>query len=128
MASDAARSAGRMDEALRAVADPTRREILRLVRDDEVAAGDLAAHFPSISRPAVSQHLRVLSDARLVDVRPDGNRRLYRLRREGFRDAAAFLEEMWTDRLARLKAAAEREEWPARTRAARRRSAPGRRG
>ena len=109
-----------MDESLRAVADPTRRAILRLVRDGELPAGEIATHFPSISRPAVSQHLRVLADAGLVDVRPDGNRRLYRWRPEGLRDAAAFVEEMWADRLARLKAAAEREEWPARTRAARR--------
>ena len=96
-----------MDEALRAVADPTRRAILRLVRDQEVAAGQIADHFPSMSRPAVSQHLRVLSEAGLVDVRPIGNRRLYRLRPEGLRDAATFLDEMWTDRLARLKVAAE---------------------
>lgn len=99
-----------ISESLRAVADPTRRAILRLVRDGELPAGAIAANFPSISRPAVSQHLRVLSDAGLVDVRPDGNRRLYRWRPEGLRDAAAFLEEMWSDRLARLKAAAEREE------------------
>ena len=112
-----------MDEALRAVADPTRRAILRLVRDEELAAGEIARHFPSISRPAVSQHLRVLTDAGLVVVRPDGNRRLYRWRPEGLRDAATFMEEMWSDRLARLKAAAEREEWPerARTELARRR-------
>ena len=109
-----------IDESLRAVADPTRRAILRLVRDGELPAGEIATHFPSISRPAVSQHLRVLTDAGLVDVRPDGNRRLYRWRREGLREAVAFVEEMWTDRLARLKAAAEREEWPVRTRAARR--------
>src|SRR5829696_9890830 len=108
-----------VDESLRAVADPTRRAILRLVRDGELPAGEIATHFPSISRPAVSQHLRVLTDAGLVDVRPDGNRRLYRWRREGLRDAAAFLDEMWSDRLARLKVAAEREEWPERTRAAR---------
>ena len=108
-----------MDDALRAIADPTRRSILRLVRDDEVPAGDIAAHFPTMSRPAVSQHLRVLTEAGLVVVRPDGNRRLYRWRREGLRDAAAFVEEMWADRLARLKQAAEREEWPERTRAAR---------
>jgi len=107
-----------MDEALRAVADPTRRAILRLVRDDELAAGQIASHFPSMSRPAVSQHLRVLTDSGLVDVRPDGNRRLYRWRPEGLRDAATFLDEMWSDRLARLKAAAEREEWPDRARAA----------
>jgi DNA-binding transcriptional ArsR family regulator len=107
-----------IDESLRAVADPTRRAILRLVRDDELPAGRIAEHFPAISRPAVSQHLRVLADAGLVGVRPDGNRRLYRWRREGLRDAAAFVEEMWSDRLARLKAAAEREEWPERARAA----------
>ena len=106
-----------MDDSLRAVADPTRRAILRLVRDDELPAGEIARHFPSISRPAVSQHLRVLADAGLVDVRADGTRRLYRWRREGLRDAAAFMEEMWSDRLARLKRAAEREEWPRRARA-----------
>ena len=69
-----------------------------------------------MSRPAVSQHLRVLAAAGLVDVRADGNRRLYRWRREGLEDAATFLEEMWSDRLARLKSSAEREEWPHRTR------------
>src|SRR5918995_1595661 len=98
-----------MDEALRAVADPTRRAILRLLRDGELPAGEIAWHFPAMSRPAVSQHLRVLADAGLVDVRPEGNRRHYRWRREGLRDAVAFLDEMWSDRLARLKAAAERE-------------------
>ena len=109
-----------VDGSLRAVADPTRRAILRLVRDGELPAGEIAERFPSISRPAVSQHLRVLADAGLVEVRADGNRRLYRWRREGLRDAAAFVEEMWSDRLARLKAAAEREEWPERTRKGRR--------
>ena len=111
-----------MDGALRAVADPTRRAILRLVRDDELPAGEIAVHFPTMSRPAVSQHLRVLTEAGLVHVRPDGNRRLYRWRREGLRDAASFVEEMWSDRLARLKAAAEREEWPERARTAHRAS------
>lgn len=106
-----------MDEALRAVADPTRRAILRLVRDDEVAAGEIARHFPSMSRPAVSQHLRVLSDAGLVGVRRDGNRRLYHWQPEGLRDAASYLQEMWSTSLARLKQAAEREEWPDRARA-----------
>ena len=108
-----------MDEAFRAVADPTRRAILRLVRDGELAAGEIAGHFPSMSRPAVSQHLKALTDSGLVEVRADGNRRLYRWRREGLRDAAAFLDEMWSDGLARLKAAAEREEWPERTRSGR---------
>ncbi len=107
-----------MDEALKAVADPTRRAILRLVRDGERPAGEIAQHFPSMTRPAVSQHLRVLTDAGLLEVRAEGNRRLYRWRPEGLRDAATFLEEMWADNLARLKLAAEREEWPERTRAA----------
>jgi len=106
-----------MDEALRAVADPTRRAILRLVREDDLAAGQIAEHFPSMSRPAVSQHLRVLAEAGLVEVRADGNRRIYRWRREGLRDAVSYLDEMWSEGLARLKAAAEREEWPERTRA-----------
>jgi DNA-binding transcriptional ArsR family regulator len=115
-----------VDLALRALADSTRREILRLVRDAELPAGEIAHHFPTITRPAVSQHLRVLADAGLVDVRADGNRRLYRLQPAGLRDATQFLGEMWSDRLERLKLAAEREEWPERTRAARRtRRAPG---
>ena len=102
------------DGALRALADPTRRAIVRLVRDGELPAGQIARRFPAMSRPAVSQHLRVLSDAGLVSVRADGNRRLYRWRPEGLRDAAGFLEEMWSGGLARLKAAAEREEEAAR--------------
>ena len=113
-----------MDDALRAVADPTRRQILRLVRDQELSAGEIATHFSEMSRPAVSQHLRVLSEAGLVDVRRAGNRRMYRWRPEGLRDATSFLEEMWTDWLTRLKVAAERAEWPERTRAARRSRSP----
>lgn len=99
-----------MDEALRAVADPTRRAILMLVRDEEVSAGAIAGHFPDISRPAVSQHLRILVAAGLVTVRRAGNRRYYRLRREGLAEAAMFMETMWSAPLARLKQAAEREE------------------
>ena len=109
-----------MDAALRAVADPTRRAILRLVRDDELPAGEIASRFPTMSRPAVSQHLRVLTDAGLVEARADGNRRMYRLRREGFVDAVQFLDEMWSDGLERLKVAAERAEWPARAKARKR--------
>jgi DNA-binding transcriptional ArsR family regulator len=104
---------------LTALADPTRRSVMEALRKRPLAVNEIAARLP-ISRPAVSQHLRVLVDAGLVDVRADGNRRLYRWRREGLRDAAAFVEEMWSDRLAALKAAAEREEWPERTRAAQR--------
>jgi DNA-binding transcriptional ArsR family regulator len=99
-----------VDEALRAVADPTRRAILLLVRDREAPAGDIALHFPQISRPAVSQHLRVLTQAGLLHVRRDGNRRLYRLRPEGFAETSRFLQELWADRLGRLKRAAEQEQ------------------
>ena len=98
-----------MDDALRAVADPTRRAILRLVRDQERPAGEIARQFPAISRPAVSQHLRVLADAGLLSTRRDGNRRYYQTRVEGLAGAWSFLNEMWASRLARLKAAAEHE-------------------
>ena len=105
-----ASQAARMDEALHALADPTRRAILRLVRDGELPAGQIARHFPAMSRPAVSQHLRVLAGAGLVAGRPSGNLRLYRLRPEGFGDVASFVHGMWSGRLGALKAAAERAE------------------
>lgn len=97
-----------MDTALRALAEPTRRRILRLVRDRERTAGDIAAHF-DVSRPAVSQHLRVLEDARLVTVRRDGTRRWYRARPEGLGELQRWLQTMWVERLGDLKHAAERE-------------------
>ncbi len=98
-----------MDAVLRAVADPTRRTILRLVRDEERPAGEIARHFTGMSRPAVSQHLRVLTDAGLVSARSRGTRRLYRARPESLADVREFLDDMWSDRLSRLKSAAERE-------------------
>jgi DNA-binding transcriptional ArsR family regulator len=90
--------------------EPRRRRILRLVRDDELAAGAIAAHFPDVSRPAVSQHLRVLHDAGLLTERREGAKRLYRARPEGFAALQAFLEEFWDDRLAALRTEAEREQ------------------
>jgi DNA-binding transcriptional ArsR family regulator len=97
-----------IDAVAHALADGTRRGLLRLVRDDERAAGDLAAEFPGMSRPAVSQHLRVLHEAGLVSIRPNGNQRLYRARTEGLAEVWQFIDEMWADRLAKLKLAAER--------------------
>ncbi len=108
MTSAAAQDQHRLDAVAHALADGTRRGILRLVRDGERAAGDLASAFPEMSRPAVSQHLRVLHEAGLVSIRPNGNQRLYRVRTEGLAEVWQFIDEMWTDRLGRLKNAAER--------------------
>ena len=77
-------------EALAALADPTRREIVALLAEGEVAAGELAAHF-AVSRPAVSRHLRVLREAGLVRVRAEGQRRLYVLDPRPLSDLDAWL-------------------------------------
>ena len=95
--------------ALKAIAEPRRREILRLVRDQERTAGDIADHF-EVTRPAVSQHLRVLKEAGLVAERRDGARRWYRARPETIAELRRFLEDFWDEGLERLKAAAEWEE------------------
>jgi DNA-binding transcriptional ArsR family regulator len=113
-----------VDAAVRALAEPTRREILRLVRDEEHTAGDIAKAFP-ISRPAVSQHLRVLEDAQLVDVRREGTKRWYRARPEGLAELQGWLTSMWAGQLADLKRAAEQEEWPKRARARARKQSKG---
>ncbi|MEX0664626.1 MAG: metalloregulator ArsR/SmtB family transcription factor [Acidimicrobiia bacterium] len=99
-----------IDLVAHALADPTRRGLLRLVRDEERPAGELAAAFPQISRPAVSQHLRLLREAGLVSIRPAGNRRLYRAQADGLGDMWRFIDGMWTDRLTKLRRAAEQAE------------------
>lgn len=96
-----------MEQALRALADPGRRQILALVRDRERAAGEIAAEF-AVSWPAVSQHLRVLREAGLVSERREGAKRFYRARPEGLREVRAFLDGFWDDRLERLKREVER--------------------
>src|SRR5216684_5930270 len=98
-----------MEAALRAIAAPHRRQILALVRDEELAAGEIAAHF-DVTRPAVSQHLNVLKEAGLVSERRNGTKRLYRARPEGLAQLKAYLEEFWDERLEALKREAEREE------------------
>ncbi len=98
-----------METALKAIAAPRRRQILRLVRDGELSAGEIASHF-DVTRPAVSQDLTLLKEAGLVDERRNGTRRLYRARPEGLADLRAFLEEFWDARLEALKREAEREE------------------
>jgi len=98
-----------MEAALKALAEPRRRRILMLVRDGELSAGEIAAHF-EVSRPAVSQHLTVLREAGLVDEGRNGTRRLYRSRPEGLAELKAFLEGFWDERLETLRREAEREE------------------
>lgn len=98
-----------LEVALKAIAEPRRREILRLVQDAELSSGEIAAHF-SVTHPAISQHLRVLSDAGLVTVRRQGTRRLYRMRPEGLAELRKYLEDYWEDRLQLLAEAAEAEE------------------
>ena len=98
-----------MEAALKAIAEPRRRQILALVRDEELPAGEIAAHF-DVSRPAVSQHLNVLKEAGLVSERRNGTRRLYRARPQGLVELKAFLEEFWDERLEALKREAEQEE------------------
>ena len=99
-----------MFETIQAMAEPTRLAILKMVRRHEMPAGQIAGKFKGITRPAVSQHLRVLKDAGLVAERREGTRRLYSLRPEGFAPLKALLEDFWDSKLERLKAAAEKLE------------------
>jgi DNA-binding transcriptional ArsR family regulator len=98
-----------MDLVLQAIAEPRRRDILRLIQHSELSSGEIAAHF-DVTRPAISQHLQVLVAAGLVSMRREGTRRLYRARPEGLAELGQFLEEFWDNRLERLKQAAEAEE------------------
>jgi DNA-binding transcriptional ArsR family regulator len=87
-----------MDEALRALAEPRRRAILRLVAHDELAAGEIAGFF-EVTRTAVSQHLTVLKNAGLLTERKVATRRLYRARPEGLAGLRQFLDQMWASSL-----------------------------
>lgn len=98
-----------IDSTVRAIAEPRRREILSLVREDELSAGEIASRF-DVTRPAISQHLAVLRDAGLLSERRHGTRRLYRARPEGMTELREFLDAFWSDRLERLKLAAELEQ------------------
>ena len=98
-----------MLQKIQAISDPTRFAILELVRDRELPAGEIAGHF-SMSRPAISQHLRVLKENELVRERREGTRRFYRIRSEGFRDIQKFLESFWAPRLDKLKELTEQAE------------------
>lgn len=97
-----------------ALADPTRRGIFERVAERPSAVVELARDLP-VSRPAVSQHLRVLKDAGLVAVRPEGNRRIYAVDPDGLAELRSYLEQFWSKALLSFKAIVEeppREDQP----------------
>lgn len=96
-------------DVIAALADPTRREVFERLRGGPLAVGEIAAALP-VSRPAVSQHLRVLKEAGLVTERKDGTRRLYRVDPTGVAALRDYFDGFWTDALAAFKAAAEAEQ------------------
>ena len=91
-----------------ALADPTRRAVFERLRAGPRPVGDIARDLP-VSRPAVSQHLRVLKDAGLVTERRDGTRRLYRIDPDGLAAIRDYFDDFWNEALAAFKAAAESE-------------------
>jgi DNA-binding transcriptional ArsR family regulator len=95
-----------MEEALRAIANPRRRAMLELVWDRERGAGEIAS-LSGLTKPAASQHLRVLREAGLVQVRVAGNQRLYRVDAVRLDELRAALDAFWGDRLGRLRAEVE---------------------
>jgi len=99
-----------VDAALKALAEPRRREILRLVWSDELPAAEIAARFADVTRSAVSQHLGVLRDADLLVERREGTRRLYRADQAEMARLRQYLDEYWTGSLQRLQSLAESAE------------------
>jgi len=98
-------------EVLDALGDPTRRAVLELLREGPRAVVDIASELP-VSRPAVSQHLRVLKGAGLVTERKDGTRHLYRIDVQGLAALRTYLESIWDETLTAFKAAADQEGAP----------------
>jgi DNA-binding transcriptional ArsR family regulator len=96
------------ETALKALAEPNRLAILTLIRRRELPATEIAGHFKT-TRPAVSQHLHVLTRAGLLYERREGTKRLYRLRPEGLRELRKLLDLFWDVKLDRLKAEVELE-------------------
>jgi DNA-binding transcriptional ArsR family regulator len=99
-----------VDAALKALAEPRRREILRLVWSQELPATLIADRFRDVSRPAISQHLAVLKEADLVTERREGTRRLYKANTDTVAELRDFLDDYWTSGLERLRDVAEAAE------------------
>jgi DNA-binding transcriptional ArsR family regulator len=106
-------------EVFEAIAQPKRREILRLLAAGERSAGEVASQF-AVTQPAISQHLKVLKDTGLVTERRDGTRRLYSVRAEGLHDLHGFLADVMPGRLEELKRVVEEDQRSGRGRDARR--------
>lgn len=102
------RSAPNAASAFKALAEPRRVQILRLLRDRPRAVGEIAAEI-DVSQQAASQHLAVLGKAGLVEARREGTRHLYSIRPEGFAPVAAFVEAFWAPKLASLKEEIEKK-------------------
>lgn len=100
----------RVDAAFKAMAEPRRREILRLVWSEELPATQIADRFEDVTRSAVSQHLAVLKDADLVLERRDGTRRMYRVNHKEMDRLRRFLDDYWTGSLDRLRDLSEAAE------------------
>jgi DNA-binding transcriptional ArsR family regulator len=98
-----------LDTAFKAISEPRRREILRLLGSGELSAGDIASRF-DVTQPAISQHLSVLAEAGLVVARKEGTKRMYRAVPQRFDEIRAYLAGFWSTGLDRLKEAAETEE------------------
>ena len=96
-------------EVFDALAQPKRREILRLLAGRELTAGEIASHF-AVTQPAISQHLKILKDVELLNERREGTKRVLSVRAQGFEDLQKFLAELLPSRLERLKELAEKEE------------------
>jgi DNA-binding transcriptional ArsR family regulator len=95
------------DTALAALADPTRRQVFERLKSGPRSVGAIASGM-TVSRPAVSQHLKVLKDAGLVDERSEGARRIYSLKREGLEELRQWLDSFWSDALQAFKLEAEK--------------------
>ena len=108
MTSQPERKAKDVHTVLKALAEPQRIAILRLVHDQELPAGVIAERFKT-SRQAISQHLPLLTQAGLLDLRREGTKRLYRIRHEAFGDVRTFLETLWNENLSSLKRRVEHD-------------------